>query len=60
MDESSNRSPAPAAGPSNGRHRGGDLKSAPVVSRRLREKPEPRAVRTINDWEVRSGHIQND
>lgn len=60
MAESADRSPAPESGSPNGSRRGGEYKPAPAVSRRLREKPEPRGVRTVNDWEVRSGHILND
>lgn len=60
MAEGANRSSDPATGSPNGSRRGGEFKPAPTVSRRLREKPEPRGVRTINDLEVRSGHILND
>ena len=60
MAKGANRSSDPAADSPNGVRQHAEYRPAPGASRRLREKPEPRGVRTINDLEVRSGHILND
>jgi len=60
MAKGANRSLDPAAGSPNGTRQSAEYRPAPAASRRLREKPEPRGVRTINDLEVRSDHILND